>query len=181
MKRPALPLFVLLCTALCASLAHAQDAQKPAPPAAEAQKPRPAPGQPADPQIIEKIFNCLAPGLPKNWKKAWIVVNEIGQDEAGTTRKFEANFFFATNLKDSKGKKLTPCGSAPVLEGVTALNDYLPEKQRQWTGITLTFTSEGKFDATYDYTPRKPAPAAEEPARPAAKAKATKKSDSSSK
>jgi hypothetical protein len=169
----------LLLAALCAPAVHAQDAQNPAaPPAAEAPKPKPKPGDPADPQIIEKMFNCLAPGLPKNWKKAWIVVNEISRDEAGTSRNFEANFFFATSIKDSKGKKLTPCGADPVLEGVGALNDYLPENQRRWTGVTFTFASDGKFDATYDYTPRKPAP---EPAKPAAKAKAAKKSDSTPK
>jgi hypothetical protein len=181
MKRLCPPLFALLTAALCTPVAHAQDAQKPAAQApVEAQKPKPKPGDPADPQIIEKIFNCLAPGLTKDWKRAWIVVNEIGRDEAGTSRNFEANFFFATNLKDKKGKKLTPCGADPVLEGVGALNDYLPENQRRWTGATFTFTSEGKFDATYDYTPRKPAPAPE-PAKPAAKAKAAGKSDSTSK
>jgi hypothetical protein len=180
MKRLCPPLFALLLAALCTSAVHAQDAQNPAaPPAVEAQKPKP--GDPADPQITEKMFNCLAPGLPKNWKKAWIVVNEIGRDEAGSSRNFEANFFFATSIKDSKGKKLTPCGADPVLEGVGALNDYLPENQRRWTGVTFTFTSDGKFDATYDYTPRKPAPAAPEPAKPAAKAKAAKKSDSGTK
>jgi hypothetical protein len=172
MNRPYQPLLVLLFAAPCASLAFAQDAQKPAAaPAAEAQKPRPV-GQPADPRIIEKIFTCLAPGLPKDWKKTWFVVNEVGRDKAGTTRNFEANFFFATSIKDHKGQKLKPCGADPVLDGVRSLQDYLPENQLRWTGATFTFSRETggvKFDATYDYTPHKPAPAA------------AKKSDASSK
>jgi hypothetical protein len=183
-------MFAVLFAVLCTPLAHAQDAQKPAAPpaapaapAAEVQKPRPV-GQPADPQIIEKMFNCLAPGLPKDWKKAWFVITETDRNEDGTSRNYEANFFFATSMNDSKGKKLLNCGADPVLEGVRSLQDYLPESQLRWTGATFTFSREAegvKFGATYDYTPRKPAPAAAEPAKPAAKAKASKKSDSTSK
>jgi hypothetical protein len=182
MKRPRLTLFALFFAGLCASAVHAQVTQKPeepqqpdTKPAAEAQKPRPVPGQAADPKILEKIFACLANGLPRGWKKTWFVINEIDRNEAGTSRNYEADFFFATNVKDTKGRKLTPCGADPVLEGVAALNDYLQEGQQRWTGATFTFTSEGKFDATYDYTPRKPAPA-----KPAVKP-AAKKTDSSSK
>ena len=177
MKRPSLPLFALLLAALCASAAHAQITPTPA---AETQRPKPVPGQPADPKIVENIFTCLGQGLPKDWKKTWFVIRQIGADASGSSREFEADFFVATDMIDAKGKPLVPCGSGPVLDGVIALNDYLLDSQRRWTGATFTFTSEGKFDAIYDYTVRKPAPIAPEAVKPAAKP-APKKSDSSSK
>ena len=177
MKRPIPPLFALLFAALCASAVCAQVTPKPA---AEAQRPKPVPGQPADPKYIEDIFTCLAQGLPKDWKKTWFVIRQIGADASGSSREFEADFFVATDMIDAKGKPLVPCGSGPVLDGVIALNGYLLESQRRWTGATFTFTSEGKFDANYDYTVRKPAPAAPESVKPAAKP-AAKKPDSSSK
>jgi|SRR5579862_1465961 len=172
MKRSRLPLLAVFPAALCALAVHAQIA-----PGTEAQKPKPVPGQPADPKIIENIFTCLGKGLPKNWKKTWFIIHQTGADASGASREFEAEFFFATDMVDTKGKPLVPCGSAPVLEGVMALNDYLRENQRHWTGATFTFTSEGKFDANYDYAPVKPAPAAPAaatPAKPAA-AKSDKK------
>lgn len=173
MRRPHPSLFALLFAALYACAVHAQDAQKPEAaqqseprPAEEAQKPPPGPGQEPDPEILEKLLDCLGVSLPQDWKKTWFVVEEIERNDSGSERRFKANFFVATSLKDRKGRPLTPCGVRPVLDGVGALNAYLPEGQRRWTGATFSFTSEGKFEATYDYTPRKPAPA-----KPAAKKK----------
>jgi hypothetical protein len=172
MNRLPKSLPALILAALCATAVHAQIT---ATPPAEAPRAKPVPGQPADPKIVESIFTCLSQGLPKEWKKTWFVIRQTGSDASGATREFEADFFVATSMSDAKGAPLVPCGSAPVLEGVTALNDYLLPSQRRWTGATFTFTSEGKFDAAYDYTPRKPAaaaPAAAPAAKPAAKAAA---------
>jgi hypothetical protein len=187
MKRLLPSLFALLFAALCAPAAYAQALQKTAEPrqpdakpAAEAEKPKPAPGQPADPEILAKIFACLNEGLPKDWKKTWFTVKETGREDDDRKRDFRADFFYATDLNDSKGKKLSTCGGEPVIEGVKALNDYLPANQQNWTGATFTFTREGgKFQATYDYTPVKPAPDKPAP-KPAAK-KAGKKADPDSK
>ena len=148
--------------------------------AAQAQgaaKPEPSPGQPPDPKILEGVFACLAQGLPPDWKKAWFVIDEVGRSDEGTKRHFEANFFYAMSVDDVRGSPLTPCGAERVLEGVSALNAYLPEQQRRWTGATFSFTSEGRYDVKYDYSVRgsvmfKPAatePAAETPAQPAAR------------
>ena len=178
MKRSNRPLFALFIAALFACPVNAQDAQKPeaqpqsgSAPAQEADKPKPGPGQEPDAAILNRIFACLAEGLPQDWKKTWFVINEVGRDEASGARNFEANFFFATDVKDAKGKPLTPCGAERVVEGVGALDAYLPEGQRRWTGATFSFMRDGAFAANYDFTPRKPAPA-----KPAAKA-AAKKAD----
>jgi len=165
MKYLSLP--ALLVTAMCSFAAYAQDPQKPATeaekPAAEAAQPETAPerkpGQPPDPKILEGLFACIAEGLPGDWKKTWFVIRQTKSSADGKTRSFAADFFYATNLNDRKGRPLKPCGADPVLEAVGALNDYLPDDQLRWTEATFSFMSDGKFEAHYDFTQHKPAPA----------------------
>ncbi len=174
MKRPCLAAF--LACSLLAFAAHAQDAKKSDPatdkPAAAAQdpaaKPAPGPGQTPDPQIFESIMTCLAEGLTPDWKKAWFVIRETDRNAAEGTRQFEGDFFYATSLKDRKGKRLQTCGPEKIIQGVSDLNDYLTTEQQRWTSAVFTFTrDDGKYDVKYDYTPFKPRPAA----KPAAKKK----------
>ena len=171
-------LFLSLIVAF-ALVARAQDPQKPeakseevrpepAKPEAPA-APERAPGQEPDPAILEGIFACIVEGLPKDWKKAWFVIRETGRSKDGRARSFAADFFYAVNVNHTKGRPLKPCGPERVLEGVGALNEYLPDGQRSWTRATFTFLSDGKYDVNYDYTPRKPKPAAKPEAKPAAK------------
>lgn len=172
-----LPLLAPLVVALCSFAAYAQDPQKPAAeaekPTAEAAKPEAAPerrpGQEPDPKILEGIFACIAEGLPEGWEKAWFVIKETGRSKDGKTRSFAADFFYATNVNDRKGRPLKPCGENRVLEGVGALNDYLPEGQQRWTGATFSFMKDGKFEAKYDFTQPKPAPSKPADKKPAAK------------
>lgn len=180
MKNPSLAAFIL--GSALAFAAQAQDAKKPEPaadkPAAgaaqePAAKPERSPGQTPDPQIFENIITCLAAGLTPDWQKAWFVIREIDRNEAEGTRQFEGDFFYATSLKDRKGRRLKTCGPEQVIQSVAELNDYLTREQQRWTSATFTFTkADGKYDVKYDYTPFKPKPAAAAPAaKPAAKKK----------
>jgi len=172
-------LSALLFGALLAFAAQAQDPQKPAAESAPAAATARAPGQEPDPRIIEGIMQCLGEGLPEGWQKTWFTINETGRnskDATGTTRQFEAKFFYATDPKDAKGKPYRPCGANRIVDGVIALNDYLQPSQKRWTGLTMTFLIDGTYDASYDYTVRKPAPAAA-PAKSAAKPAAKKKQE----
>lgn len=169
----------LLLGTLIAFAVHAQDPQKPAPKADEAKqepaaKPAPGPGQEPDPKILEGIFDCLAEGLTPQWQKAWFVIRETARDERSATRSFEGKFFFANDANDAKGKPLRTCGGEKIIEGVKALNDYLPDNQQRWTGATFMFTRDGKFEAKYDYSKPKPAAA---PAKKTAKPPAKKKQE----
>ncbi len=180
MKRPSLlgsSLLALVLGALFAALlsfgAQAQAPQKPTPqePAAA---PAPAPGQEPDPKIIVGLMECLAEGLPEGWKKTWFVIQEISRDVDGGTRQYEAKFYYATDPADRVGKRLEPCGTNRIVDGVLGLNAYLQPGQRRWTGVTMTFNIDGSYDAAYDYTVRKPAPAG---AKAAPKTAAKKKQE----
>lgn len=159
MKRIVALLFACIGAILIACAVHAQEAQKSAR----------APGQPPDPRILEEIFACLAQGLPQDRKKAWFVMEEMGRGVDTANREFEANCFYATSMDDARGSPLTPCGAERMLEGVSALNGYLPERQRRGTGAAFSFTSEGRYDVKCDYTLRASTPVKPAIAEPAAK------------
>ena len=174
------PFAALILGALFAFAVQAQDPQKPEPkPDAEptrepASEPAPGPGQQPDPKILGEILSCLAEGLPQGWKKAWFVIDKIDRDASGVTRRFAAKYFYATEVNDRKGKPFQPCDAERVRDGVAALNAYLPDSQKRWTGATISFMDDGEFEARYDFTPRKPATA-----KPAAKPAAKEKQESS--
>lgn len=112
---------------------------------------RPAlPPRTPDTKLIENIFACLAPGLPQDWAKTWIVVTELG-DSPGKVRKFEAKFFFATPSGSDQGEPLTPCNAQEIARQVYGLNDLLAPEKRNWRQAQLLITSEGRFELKYDY------------------------------
>ena len=163
--------FLLAC--LLALPLHAQDPQKPqAKPAAEAAKPEPGPGQEPDPKIIHDIMTCLAPGLAPDWRKAWFVIRQFARDSAGTQRDFTATFHYAITDDDKKGYPLKICDAEVIIAEVGKLNAYLPDDQQRWSAATFTFYRDGRYEATYDQSPFKPAPA-----KKAAKAPAKKKQE----
>jgi hypothetical protein len=175
--------------ALLAFPVQAQTPQKPAAGAAPAQEPAPTPGQEPDPKIIEGIMACLGEGLPEGWKKAWFVISEVGRDTDGARRQYEGTFFYATDPEDRKGRPFKPCGANRIVDGVLALNNYLQPSQRRWSGVTMTFLVDGRYEAAYDFTPRAAAPikplveppaaAAAPAAKPAARPAVKKKQEAS--
>ena len=99
---------------------------------------------------VEKIFACVAEGLPKDWRRAWIVVTEVAS--ADKERSFEGKFQYSRDASGANPVALVPCNARDVAERVYGLNDYLEYEKRQWKVATLTFTSDGKFEIKYDYT-----------------------------
>jgi hypothetical protein len=127
-------------------------------PAGTGLKPKPAAGAQKKPEAeegnagvkaVEKIFGCVADGLPKEWRRAWVVVTELQQGDK--ERKFEGQFFYSLDDAGVKPVVLKPCDAREVAEGVYRLNDFLEYEKRQWKTATLIFTSDGKFEIKYDY------------------------------
>ena len=115
-------------------------------PSAAAAKPAVAAGRP-DPRLIENIFACFSPGLPNEWRKAWVVLNENGPDRS----KLDAKFFYAVRDSDNEGQAFTPCNARAVADSVYSLNDLLTPEQRRWGSARLMITSEGAYELKYDY------------------------------
>lgn len=103
-----------------------------------------------DAKLIENIFACLSPGLPQDWKKAWVVVTDL-VNAASKERKLEAKFYFATSPADVTGEELVPCDAKEIAQRVYGLNALLPAERRDWKQATLVITSDGDFELKYDY------------------------------
>jgi len=114
--------------------------------------PAPAPGAPPklDGKMVEQIFSCLAPGLPQDWKRTWVVVTSVEAGE-GKEQRFEAKFYYSNSLGDDEGEALVPCNAQEVARRITGLNDALPPEQRRWKSARLAIDSEGDYELKYDY------------------------------
>lgn len=167
LNAPFRAVLALLAGLALAGAVHAQSgtkpgAAKPAPggqglrvkPAAEtpAKAPAEAAGKPGeiDPKRIEAIFECLAAGLPQDWKRAWVRIDELSN--TGGEREFDAKYLFTREGGPAAGEPLRTCDAAQVARGVYELNEYLPGfEERQWKSVTVEFSREGKFEIKYDY------------------------------
>lgn len=109
----------------------------------------PAQAQQPDAKALQEIFDCLAVGLPQNWKKAWVVISDLGA--VGKDRRFEGRFFYATSAADKLGQPLATCDAQKVAKGVISLNTALAPDKRRWKEARLVFSSDGKFNLAYDY------------------------------
>lgn len=96
-----------------------------------------------DPKLVEQIFACLAPGLPADWKKTWVVVSA----EAAAT----AKFYVTTSFRDEDAEEFVPCNVPEVARRIASLSDALPPGERRWKSARLIIDNEGAFALNYDY------------------------------
>jgi hypothetical protein len=142
----------------------AAPAQAPAPVAAPApvivpQPPKPAPARsevataaPAaspltvtklDAKTVEQIFSCFAPGLPAEWKRAWVIVS--GSERAA------AKFYYSNSTRDEAGEEFVPCNAQEITRRIVGFDATLPADQRGWRSARLVIDSEGTYELKYDY------------------------------
>lgn len=147
--------FVFLCACAFATQASAQGtglkpkASTTKPAAKAQQKPPTEVDNEANVKAVEKIFQCVAEGLPPGWRQVRVVITEMSS--AGKERSFEGKFEYSTENDWAKPVPLKPCDPREVAQGVYGLNEYLAPERRAWKVATLTFTDEGKFEIKYDY------------------------------
>jgi hypothetical protein len=130
------------------AIASPAPAPKPAPivgPIVAIARPAAPPGPPKlDAKMVEQIFSCLAPGLPQDWKRTWVVVTSGGSAVA-------AKFFFTNTLRTEDAEEFVPCNVQEITRRITSLNEALPPGQRNWKSARLAIDSEGDYEMRYDY------------------------------
>ena len=123
-------------------------APQPAPVAAPATRAiaaiAPAAAPRLDEKLVEQIFSCLAPGLPQDWKRTWIVVTGAGAAVA-------AKFYVTTSYRDEDAEEFVPCNAQEITRRITGLNAALPPAQQRWKSARLAIGSEGEYELKYDY------------------------------
>ena len=131
---------------------------EPARPAAPAAPPRqevalaapssaPAAPVPIETKLIESVFNCLSPGLPPDWKRAWVEITDQGDGKEKNSK------FRVSNIRDvdDEGEPLEPCNAQELTRRIVGLNDKLPLDRRAWTRALLIIDSDGEYELTYEY------------------------------
>jgi hypothetical protein len=93
---------------------------------------------------VEQIFSCLAPGLPQDWKRTWVVVTS---GEAAIA----AKFYFTSSFRDEDAEELVPCNAQEITRRIAGLSDALPPERRRWSSARLMIDNEGEYELKYDY------------------------------
>lgn len=122
-------------------------------PPAAATKPKPAAATDDEAErakTIERIFECLASGLPQDWWRAWAEFAEK-EETAWNERSIEGRFFYLTNTERTKPQDLKSCDAKEVAELTFSLNQFLDPDKRRWKSARLEFGRDGSFELKYDY------------------------------
>jgi len=99
-----------------------------------------------DMKVIESIFTCLAPGLPQDWRRAWVEITDQGGGKEKVSK------FRYTNLRsDDEGEPLVPCNAPELTRRIVGLNDKLPPERRGWNRALLVIESDGEYELSYEY------------------------------
>ena len=97
-----------------------------------------------DAKLVEQIFSCLAPGLPQDWKRTWVVVT-------GAETAVAAKFYVTSSYRDEDAEEFVPCNVQEIARRIARLSDALPPEQRRWRSARLAIDSEGVYEINYDY------------------------------
>jgi len=92
-----------------------------------------------DAKTVEQIFSCLAPGLPAEWKRTWVVVTNSGAGAAG-------KFYYTSTSRDQDAEEFTPCNAAEVARRIATLSDA----QGNWRSARLAIDSEGAYKLDFE-------------------------------
>ena len=98
-------------------------------------------------KLIESIFNCLSPGLPPDWKRAWVEITDQGVGKEKEAKFRVSNIGHVTD----EGEPLVPCNAAALTGSIVGLNEKLPPDRRAWTRALLVIESDGEYELSYDY------------------------------
>lgn len=101
-------------------------------------------------KIIERVFECLAYGLPRDWWRASVEIVEKGE-VTWNERSFESRYFYLTDGERTKPQDLKPCDAKEVAELTFSLNQFLDPDKRRWKVARLEFGRDGSFELKYDY------------------------------
>ncbi len=125
-------------------------AKPPAASAKAAKPPAPSDDEAERSKTIERIFECLASGLPQDWWRAWIEIVEQGE-VAWNERTLAGRYFYLTSADRTKPQDLKSCDAREVADLTYSLNQFLDPEKRRWKAAKLEFNRDGSFQLKYDY------------------------------
>jgi len=96
-------------------------------------------------ETISTVANCLATGLPEQWKRLQVVVT-LPQPMAET-----GGVLYLVTMPDDRVQPFPPCDPRLPPVKLIDLREHQPANERGWIKATLTMRPDASFDLKYDY------------------------------
>ncbi|HWA38524.1 MAG TPA: hypothetical protein VG873_11715 [Burkholderiales bacterium] len=101
-------------------------------------------------RIVGEVAACLQAGLPPDWASAEMRV-ELKKPGAESG---DVSYVMRRKLSGGAFEPFRPCDEKQAARTLLEIRKSQPKERRAWTGAKLTLHSEGKYDLTFDYTPK---------------------------
>lgn len=103
----------------------------------------------AETKLLNEIAQCLAVGLPPDWRQAEMLV-ELKSPEAETG---DVRYLMMRNLSGGQFEPFSPCDERQAARAlVVEMRKLQPAEKRGWKGARFVVHRNGKFDLTFDYS-----------------------------
>ncbi len=99
-------------------------------------------------ETVSSVANCLATGLPEQWKRLQVIVT-LPQPMAET-----GGVLYLVTMPDDRVQPFPPCDPRLPPVKLIDLREHQAEKERGWIRATLTMRPDASFDLKYDYPDR---------------------------
>jgi hypothetical protein len=99
----------------------------------------------AEVEAVSAVGNCLATGLPEQWKRLQVVIT-LPQPMADT-----GGVLYLVTMPDDRVQPFPPCDLRLPPIKLIDLREHQPESERGWTKMTLTMRPDASFDLKYEY------------------------------
>jgi hypothetical protein len=102
-------------------------------------------------EIVGRIAECMKESAPADWKKLIFTLDQQTPDPENPG-KTTASHKAVAGRADSAPREIKPCRRPDwVPRAVQAFRESQNEKERGWTGVTVTMELEGKYSVTFRY------------------------------
>ena len=100
---------------------------------------------PAQIEAVSAVANCLATGLPEQWKRLQVVIT-LSQPMADT-----GGVLYLVTLPDDRVQPFPPCDPRLPPIKLIDLREHQPDSEQGWIRSTLTMQPDASFDLKYEY------------------------------
>ena len=101
----------------------------------------------AETQAVSSIVECLAEGLPEDWRRVEMIV-ELAKPGAETG---DVQYLVTRAEAEDEQEPFTPCDVRQPARTMIEARKALSPSRRNWTAAKLVLLRDGKFGLNYDY------------------------------
>lgn len=100
--------------------------------------------------LLNKIVECMSETAPKDWRELVFTLDQESPDRDHPGKTVASHK--AAGKADKALREIKPCRRPDwVSKAVQTFREFQNEKERGWTGITLTVQRDGRYTINYRY------------------------------